>query len=443
MTRSSGFLHWVFPAMLGLVGLTVLFSGRDLSMQYDDLQSFNAGFLHPVVAWTQRIVSILLVAAAAERVVNHVAQHRQMPSPTLAWVFLAYWLGSVAAPALFGSHPKLAHEYLYTLAIGIAALLTTSLERDKILDSSRNALLLLMLGGLLLIPVQPALVLDNTYKQGFLPGVPRLGGLASHPVALGMFALTALLLLWARPFQRVWLTRLSWVLGLVVLFFAQSKTAWIGFILCAACMLAVRKGPNLWRRLGDPREGAFGIVVCLCVIAAAIGLLVLMLAGDLEGQLGNFLDTAQGAQLVSMTGRDQIWAIALEEWQANRLFGYGPTLWDDDFRASIAMPNATHAHNQFMDTLARSGSVGAVVLVLYSIVLLVLSVRHAKATGGLSLALFLALALRSISEVPLLLFGYGTEQFAHLLLLVVLASSGKAPVEVMPARARPAYRTAS
>ena len=64
-----------------------------------------------------------------------------------------------------------------------------------------------------------------------------------------------------------------------------------------------------------------------------------------------------------------------------------------------------------MDTLARSGSVGAAALVLYAAVLLVLSVRYARATGGFSLALFLALALRSISEVPLLLFGYGTELF--------------------------------
>jgi O-antigen ligase len=87
------------------------------------------------------------------------------------------------------------------------------------------------------------------------------------------------------------------------------------------------------------------------------------------------------------------------------------------------MPNATHAHNQFMDTLSRSGAVGAAALVLYALVLLVLSVRYARASGGLSLALFVALALRSISEVPLLLFGYGPELTTHVLLLMTLAAA--------------------
>ena len=443
MNRSNGFLHWVLPAMIGLGALTVLLSGRDLSLMFSELQSGAEGVRHPIIVWAQRVVSLLLLAAAAERVVNHVAQRQPLPSPVLMWTFVAYWLATVAAPAIFGSHPQLSHEYLYTLVIGVAVLLTTLRERDKFLDATRNALFLFMLAGVLLIPVLPTMVLDANYKQGLLPGVPRLGGLATHPVALGMFTQTALLLLWARPFQRRWLNRLSWLLGLSVLFMAQSKTAWIAFVLCGTCMLAVRKGPALWRRLGDPSQGAFGVLVCLGVIAGALALMGVLLLGNVEGQLTDFLDSPQGAQLMSMSGRDQIWAIAIEEWQENRLFGYGPGLWDDAFRASIRMPNAVNAHNQFMDTLARSGSLGAAALVLYAAVLLVLSVRHAKATGGLSLALFLALALLSISEVPLMLFAYGTELFAHLMLLVVLASASSSRVEVMPARTRPFYETAS
>jgi O-antigen ligase len=447
MSRSTGVLHWVLPAMLGLGALAVLLSGRDLSLLFNDLQAADmgaSGIRGPIIVWGQRAVSILLVIAAAERVVSHIAQHKHLPSPILAWTFVTYWLSTVAAPAMFGSHRHLSHEYLYTLVIGFAVLLSTAADGKKILDASRNALFLFMLAGVVLIPVQPALVLDTSYAQGLLAGVPRLGGLATHPVALGMLAQVALLVLWARPFKRAWLTRLSWILGLFVLFMAQSKTAWGAFILCSACMLAVRHGANLWRRLGDPRQNVFGIVVCLCVIVGTLGVMALILLGNVEGQFLNFLDTSEGAQLISMTGRDQIWAVAIEEWQANPLFGYGPDLWDAAFRASIAMPNAVNAHNQFMDTLARSGSLGAAGLVLYASVLLVLSVRHAKTTGGLSLALFTGLALYSISEVPLMLFGYGPDLFAHLLLLVVLASAGSAVrVELMPSHTRPVYGTAS
>lgn len=443
MKRTTGFLHWVFPAMLAVVALTALLSGRDLSQTFNQLAGPGGGVQHPLVPWAQRLVSLILVAASAERIFNHFASHRSMPSALLTTAFVTYWLCSVAASALFGTHPQVAHEYLYPLIFGLAALLTTVPEREKILQASRNALFLFMLAGAALIVVLPSLVMDASYRQGLIPGLPRHGGLAPHPVAMGMFAVTGLLCLWCKPFNSRWLNRAAWLLGLSVLFIAQSKTAWIAFLLCSMSMVAVRNGPSAWRRLGDPKEGAFGVAICLSTIALALVLIWAVVLADVGADVASFFDTAQGAQLVSMTGRDQIWAIAMEEWRDNPLFGYGPSLWSEEFRASINMPNATNAHNQFLDTLARSGSVGAAGLVLYALVLLVLSVRYASATRGLSLALFLALALLSVSEVPLILFGYGTELFAHLLLIITLASAASARVPVTEVRARPFYRTAS
>jgi Na+-translocating ferredoxin:NAD+ oxidoreductase RnfE subunit len=89
-----------------------------------------------------------------------------------------------------------------------------------------------------------------------------------------------------------------------------------------------------------------------------------------------------------------------------------------------------------MDTLARSGSIGAAALVVYALVLLVLSLRAARQTGGLSIALFIALALGSVSEVPLLMLGYGTELFTHLLLIITLASANAPKPAESPVQAR-------
>ncbi len=443
-TATQGFLHWVLPLMLGLVAVTVLLSGRNLSQMFSDLAQGGGMYLHPAVAWLQRGVSLVLLLISAERLVNHVVLRRRLPAPLLAWAFIAYWSATVAAPALFGSHPQLSHEYLYSLVIGMAALLATESDRERVVGAARNALFLFLAAGALLAVANPAMVLDTAYRQGVLPGIPRFGGLATHPVALGMFAQTFLLCLWVRPYQRRWLTVLGWMLGLAVVFFAQSKTSWIAFLLCSMAMLAVRHGASVWRRIGDPRQGAFGIVVCLATIVFVAGAIALVLFADLGGEAASFLDTREGAQLMSMTGRDQIWVIAMEEWHASPVFGYGPGLWDDDFRAAINMPQATNAHNQFMDTLARSGVVGATALVLYSAVLLALSLRAAKATGGLSIALLIAVALRSMSEVPLLMFGYGTEFFTHLLLLATLASANAPRPVVLPAAARPrSWRVAS
>jgi O-antigen ligase len=444
MTKPQiGFLHWVMPAMLGMVALSSLMSGRDLSLTFVELMSAGEPARGPVVVWAQRLVSILLVAAAAERVINHLAQHRHMPSPTLAIVFIFYWMGTVAAPALLGSHPMLSHEYLYTLVIGFAAVLVTGAEVDRILSAARTALFSFIAAGILLIPVMPTMVLDQSYAQGLMPGVPRFGGLAPHAVAMAMFAQAFLLLLWARPFQRNWLNVLAWVMGLAALFLAQSKTAWIAFLLCALCMALVRHGGRMWRKMSDPRNGAMGVFALLIALIAMAALLAWIVLGDVDAQWSNFADTAQGAQLISMTGRDQIWAVAIEEWRASPLFGYGPGLWDADFRLALGMPHATSAHNQFMDTLARAGSVGAAALVVYSLVLLVMSLRYAKASGGLSLALFVALALRSISEVPMLLQGYGTELFLHLLLLVTLAAAASARAHIQFARSPYAWGATS
>ena len=437
--RDQGYMNWVMPLMLAFAAVDVLLSGRDLSQVYMELAGLTQSTRSWVMPWIQRLVSVVLLIISVERIANHFAQERPVPSVPLMSTYIVYWFCTVASSAFLGAHRDISHEYAYTLIIGIAALLVTTQEIGKIVDTTRDALFVLMLLSALLVPFWPALVLDESYTQGFLPGVPRLGGLAPHPVAMGLFAQIGLLLLWARPFQKRWLTVCAWILGLGVLFFAQSKTAWIAFVLCSITMLAVRQGGNAWRRLGDPREGTFGIVMCLGVMLAGVAVLALFLFSDMGGRVSDYLDTEQGNQLMTLTGRDQIWAVAWEEFHAHPFFGYGPALFDDDFRMAVNLPNATNAHNQFIDTLARSGLVGAIALVAYAVVLMVLSFKYAKRTAGLSAALFVALALRSVSEVPMMLFGYGTELFGHLLLIVTLSAAASMKVPVKAARARPAY----
>jgi len=431
----SGFLHWVFPAMLALVAAGVVLSGRDLTESFLALQEIEP-VRHPAMPWLTRGVSVFVVLASLERIANHLAWRKPVPSLTLAGAFVLFWLTTVAAPALFGANRLISHEYAYSLVIGCAIVLATPLERDKILVSARNTLLVFMLVSVALVPVMPVVVLDRSYTQGMIPGLPRLGGVAPHPVSLGMLAQFALLLLWFRPLRSRWLNVLAWGLGLTVLFLAQSKTAWIAFIVCSLCMVMVRGVPGLWRQMGDPKKSGDGAMVALfCVIVGVLAVMGLVLVGDIGGQVARFLDTPQGGQLASMTGRDRIWAIAIDEWQSSPTFGYGLGIWDSVYRASINMPNATHGHSQWFDTLARSGNVGAAGLLIYASVLFVLSVRYAAATRGFSLALFIALALRSIGEVPLLIQGYGTELFTHLLLIVTLAAAAAEGTRVAPAAA--------
>ncbi|MEY4712845.1 MAG: hypothetical protein RIS88_2295 [Pseudomonadota bacterium] len=417
--------------MLLVGAVNVVTSGRDLTQSFSDLQALAEPVRLPMAVWLQRAVSLLLLVAAVEQTVNHVALQRRTPSPALLAAFVAFWVGTIGAPALLGAHPKVSHELLYALAMGTACCLVQPPERDRILRAARNALLALMLAGLAAIPLRPTLVLDPSYSAGLLQSLPRFAGLTSHPVTQGSLAQVATLLLWAFPYPRPWVNRAAWVLTLGVLVIAQSKAAWIACVVCLGAMAATRHGATLWRRVGDPRRGALGLLVLTGLGLGVAAMAVALVAGDAAGRIGLFLDSPEGARLATMTGRDRIWAIAAEEWRSHPVFGYGLTLWDSLYRARIGLPHATHAHNQFMDDAARAGGIGAAALVVYVLTLAVLSVRHARATAGLSVALFLSLALRAVSEVPLSLLGYGTELFVHLALLVTLAAAA----EKAPARA--------
>jgi O-antigen ligase len=423
--RAQGYFHLVFYAIVLSVAVTTFLGARDLAVVALNMPEAPATARHPLLNIVQPLLSLLVLTVAGERIITHwLKRDKTVHTPHfLLLIFVVFWVGTVAAPALLGAHPQLSHDFVYPVVIGVAAILASRLERDRSMAATRDALFVFMLAGLALVFFKPNMALDATYNQGLLPGVPRFAGLAPHAVSMGLLAQLALLCLMTVPYQKVWVNRLAWIVGLSVLFLAQSKTGWIAFALCSSCVLVLRNGGQLWRRINDPLHPEFGMVVISGFIVALLAAGVLMMFGGIGAKVAGFFDSAQGAQLTSLTGRDQIWAIAYDEWQRNPVFGYGPGLWDASFRASIGMPNATHAHNQFMDTLSRSGTVGATALVLYAATLLVLSVWHARATGGLSLALFIALALRSVSEVPLLLFGYGPELITQMLLLMTLVSA--------------------
>ncbi len=437
--RHAGLLPWVFPALLLVPAADALLSGRNLAEALAALENAGPAPRAALVDWLQRAVSLFLIAASIEQWAHH-ARERLPVSLPLAAAFLVYWLGTVALPAAFGAVPQFGHDLLYAPALGLAACLATPVERERALHRARDALALLLLAGLLLLPWRPALVADTTYAAGWLPGLPRLAGLTPHAVTQGMLAQVFLLLLWTQPYASAWRQRTAWALGLVVLLLAQSKTAWLAFVLCALVLLAVRRGPALWRRLGGaapqghapeaalPSAGllAAGAALCLLVVLGAVALL----SEQVAARASDFLASEQGAQLLTLTGRDRIWEAALEEWRLHPVFGYGLSLWDAAYRAAIGLPHATHAHNQFLDDAARAGSVGVASLVLYAGVLVTLCLRHARASGGLALALGLTLGLRAIGEVPLALQGYGTELFVHLLLLVTLAAAAAPPPPV-------------
>lgn len=420
--RETGLVPYVFYPVMLSIALTAILSNRDISG--NEILLTAQTVRHPVGVWFGRMTSLFAIFACGERILHRLmAREVYKPMPMLLfWALFIYFLTNILSPAFLGSHTDVSHEYLYMFLAGYAALLMTPKEVDMSIVSMRNATLLFLLISAAVAVWNPNMVFNKNY-HGLLPFLTvRYAGLASHANGLGPMAVAFLLCLWRKPYAWRSLNLFAWTLGLASLLLAQSKTNWVACIMCFACIAYFGFREQIKERLFDYRRpqlsiiGIFGFIL-LCVLG-----MLLVMFGNIDAKLARFASSKEGFELLSLTGRDVIWQVAVQEWHKNPMFGYGLQIWDETFRLSIGMPYATHAHSQFYQSLSSAGTVGAVGLVLYAIVLLYGAARTARASQGLSMALFVLIASRSFSEVPLSLAGFAAEAMTHLLLLIIVAA---------------------
>lgn len=422
--KPEGFLVFFVLPMVIVMAATTLASGRNL--MFPDLQLL-AGGAEPGgwAKWLQRLATLFFLAASMERLAHFAFSPRDCNRPVgLMIAFVGCWAGMVALPAAFGARPSLSHEYFYSLVIGLAALTTSEQGARTALRVARNALALFIVGGLVLLVVKRDLVMAP-YLGGLIPALPwRYYGLSTGPNAMGPFCVLALLCLRAVPFQSRALQRSAVFLALLSLVLTQSKSSWLAGLACWVAMAAVSESGRLADWLKDARKRPW-VQLALSLTIIGLALLLLAVGGGLgQGKIERFLATRAGSDLMTLTGRNEIWAIALETFRANPWFGYGPTIWDPLFRMQIGVPAAFHAHNQFINVLAASGVVGALGFLAYLLVLLRRLWPRRGAYQGFVIGLLVLLLMRSISEVPFNLFGFGSESLAQMLLLMVLAGAG-------------------
>ncbi|SFL84305.1 O-antigen ligase family protein [Rugamonas rubra] len=440
----DGLLPYIFYPVLFSIGIATLLSHRNLFM-FDELLAGPPPTKHAVVAWSSRIATLLLLLIPLERLGQFALAGRQRASlPTLLMVgFCAYYTGNIVTAALWSAHPSLLKDYFMFAAAGAAALLTSRAEGEAAVRSFRNGVFVFVLAGLAAGAIRPELVMSHNYV-GILPGVHiRLAGLNTHANSLGPLAAAFLFCLWHSPYRRRWMTILAWCVGGVALLLTQSKSSYIAFLLGSCSLFYFQAGVSVSKRLLDFRRPHIPVVVIICALGGLTVICVAFMFGGMGDRIARFFDSSAGAELVSLTGRDQIWRIAIQEWYRNPVFGYGLTIFDDAYRLQIRIPYAYHAHNQLYQSLASAGAVGAAGLFLYAAAMLAFTLKTLRASHGLSGALFLLMLSRSFSEVPLALIGFGTEQLMQLLLLIVLAAFWKQRAEALqqspqiaPAQAR-------
>lgn len=409
------------PLVFWLIGLVIILgpiqSGRNLSgigaLFVADADNFTN------TLWINRLVSITILAIALERILRFFVRKESLPRHGL-WLLSAlvvYSLSNHFINSLFGTRPGFSHQAIYPLVTMAAATLATQQDPQRALHAARNVIFAILLLSAAALATHSELVLQRGYIGGFMP--VRYWGLGPHANVLSPLIVTFIALTLVYPFSRRWVQVFSLLLAFTSLVATQSKTA---FVACTI-VLGILGYYRYQRTATVGRIGDSAMLPALLiggVMLGAAGLLVAVVGFDAEDRVLRFLGSDSGAQLTSLTNRDQIWAHALREWRENSMFGYGPGIFDAAYRIEIGLSMAFHAHNQAMQSLGAGGSIGLAGLVVYFGVLAIYAFRARAASHGLSLALFALVATRSITETPLTLRAASTSEYLiHLALFIV------------------------
>lgn len=429
------FGHWIAPlfAPLIVLGIAVgsLLSGRNLTYASLDIESINALGDGGSGGSVLRLISFTLVGIGGAKIFGWMLERKRFMASggtALFIAFVAYFAATVVLNSAFGSYPAFIHNNYYFLAVASAIYLARAERLDIIVQLARTALLCFLVLSLLVAIAKPSLAIQPSYK-GWIPGLTiRLWGLGSNPNSIGPLALLFLLLHYMQPFARRWLQFIGVGAALLVLALAQSKTAWVAGFVAA--------GVLIWHRYGRRADGSFSTGFLLLLIAMMIGGTLAVFAIDPARIWHRIAMTQAGTDMQTLTGRAQIWAAAIDAWRANPVFGYGPTAWGIEHRYQIGMPFAFSAHNQFLQTLSVGGLLGLISLIVYFCLLGYGSWRAMESTRGVSMALFVFVAMRSMTETPI---SIGTilngEALLHLLLIAMALRGFQQPTALQIPRA--------
>jgi O-antigen ligase len=378
---------------------------------------------NPLSGWILRLstaatVSISVVVALSAILRKNLGESFGWP---LFAAFTAYFMSCYVISGILGSEPSFVHNNFYAIIVFFAAYATRDQSLDRFVCWSRDGLNIFLCMGLLVGIIFPPVAVQLGYA-GIIPAVTfRLWGVATHANNLGPVAVVFILLLWWKPYRWWGLNLLGATAALTSLLLSQSKTAWIA----GAAAFVVLWGYRVARAIHTKKSIKPITVAQFSLISAPFillsSLLIVIGIGVESGHADHLLHYLD-KQAVTLTGRDAIWSITMQEWQLNPLFGYGPRLWSDEFAYRMGyLGVASNAHNQFVDVLGSSGVVGLLSLLVYLFLLFKYAWSSVGNTRGVSLALAIFILVRCITEVPFKTGNVTTPDFVmHFILFTVL-----------------------
>ncbi len=387
--------------------------------------------------WFTRLLSLAIVALAGLRIFQSFVERKVGPGNTTnrnpksdpaITLFAPYALYACVASifcSIAGTRPAFVHSMVYPILVLGSVYFLHAIDLRVVISHVKKILLIALVGSLLAMVVAPKFAFETGYA-GLIPGLTiRLYGLASHPNSLGPIAVLYLALEYYQPSKKFRLAGIA--SALAVMLFAQSKTAYVAFaalIVIASYFFFLRPGGR--GGASQYRNQFQALIGLACLSVGILGSIafVLYLADIGPGdRIMSALGRRTSGDLSTFTGRTLIWDITLKVWRANPLFGYGPTIWNQEFRDFYGLSYVGQAHNQFIQTLGESGAIGLLGLCLYLLSLTRVALKTAFVTYGASLAILAIPILRTITEAPFRnVVVSDWALFTHLVVLLFLAA---------------------
>lgn len=346
-------------------------------------------------------VGVGLIVVAITKGLRHPRKEMGLVIAAVAFYYLALVLS-----CLGGAVASFPEPYWVSPLLVMAFLIPADYTHDWFLKVSRIALRVILVSSFVAL-LNPTIGFNYDENRTFL-GLARMQGITPHPNTFAFIVVIGLILEMSAGSKLIW--KLLYVAGILM---AQSTTA---YLMAAVGLLIISNRLSKLARVAASIS-AF-VFACLALVNTEWAAQV----------IEEVLPSTAG----SFNGRTAIWAAVLFGFESNPVFGYGPSLLDEDYRQQYLpyFDAAAQAHNQWYQTLGGTGIIGVASLVILGLVMLGVALRSRKATRGLTLAMFVVMVLRGVTETPLRPSGMSIATFCLIIVLVVIASAPRGDVDV-------------
>lgn len=352
-------------------------------------------------------LSVLALAFAAPMLLRLL--RRSVPPVVAATLLLGVVL---TASGLLGVRPALSPAPLLA-AVVLAALLLLARDAPDPVRTVRNVLLGVLVANVVFALARPDVAVQTTYVAGVVPW--RLHGLSGHANSLGPLMVLLLVTLVLRPLRTRGAQTPALLGAAAALLATQSKTALLTLLL-VALVGSLPAGRAAGRAAARRLHLHVGLLLVTLAVLTGVATLT---GGETAARL------LADEDVVTLTGRTDVWQATLSAWRESPLFGVGGALWDDRMREDFAARygwSPAYAHNLWLQVLGQAGLVGLATLLLYLLILLGAARRHPRPALAASLVLGF-LVLRGVSEVTVGNDLWTDNTLAQLLVTLLVSAS--------------------